>query len=238
MKLLILIPFCALVLGCSSKPDSGDVHEALSKDLVSQCKFATVDNVELDEVIQPDSSNSNHVLIKYSYDLGVKVVGDYVEDFNRWKRAQEVKNQLQEADSQPTDAKVALMKWKNREGLPANASNEELDAEYAETHRLERLVETERYERIKALIDSTGGMFELDHRLYPPPAIRLIENIKEPLFPTECLDYSQSTPFGLLQQTVGRDSTVNPRDQYINGVSVRIAAESEIFKTDKGWTFR
>ncbi|MGM9426196.1 hypothetical protein [Hydrogenophaga sp. MI9] len=228
----------AFLLGCSSKPSSSDVKEALSKQLVSQCKFAKISDVNLDEVIQPELSNSNKVVVKYSYELGVKVDGGYVDDLRRWEKSQEVKKQIGELYDKPGESKVLLDKWIHRERLPSNASNEEYEAEEVESRRLERLVEFERYERVKKFVGSTDGMFALGDDFGPPPAIKLIEKIKEPDFPTECIDYSQSTPFGLLHSTLRREGPVNAVNQYINGVSVKIAAEGVMLKTDAGWTFR
>lgn len=238
MKFLILMPLFAFVLGCSSKPSSSDLEEALSKQLVSQCEFAEINDVKLDEVIQPDSGNSNSVIVKYSYKLGVRVGGDFVDDFRRWEKSRKIKSQIDEIYAQPSKSQDLLDKWIRREGLPSDSSNEEFDAERAETQRLERLVEFERYERVKEFVGSTDGMFDLNDDFGPPPAMRLVENVKEPTFPTKCIDYSQSTPFGLLYSAVRRDGSMDATNQYINGVSVEIAAEGVMLKADKGWSFR
>jgi uncharacterized protein YktA (UPF0223 family) len=238
MRFLVVVLLSVFMLGCSSKPSSTDVEKALSKQLVTQCEFATVDGLNLGEVIQPDSNNSNSVIVKYSYELGVRVGGGYVDNFRRWEKLLKFRNQIREAYDQPGESKALLDKWIRRERLSPDASNEEYETEDAETRRLEHLVKVERYKRIKELVDSTDGMFSLSDDYGPPPDFKLIENVKEPEFPGGCIDYSQSTPLGLLYSTVRRQGSLDATNQYINGVSVNIEAESVMLKTDAGWTFR
>ena len=59
-------------MACSSKPSTEDIQTELNKELHRICASANASDVKIDQIITPDSSNSNLVKIKFSSDVTVK----------------------------------------------------------------------------------------------------------------------------------------------------------------------
>ena len=72
MKFLLSLPIATLLMACSSKPSTEDIQTGLNKELHRICASANASDVKIDQVITPDSSNSNLVKIMFSSDVTVK----------------------------------------------------------------------------------------------------------------------------------------------------------------------
>ena len=125
MKFLYLLPIVVAVSGCSSKPSSSDLERRLTETLTSQCEFAKINDFSLDEVIQPDSSNKNRVIAKYSYELAVKIDGPFAAQQEHWKKAKSFQAAFTELSQKP---------------LPAEAKLESLEAMYLLTREPRKLI--------------------------------------------------------------------------------------------------
>ena len=261
MKFLYLLPIVVAVSGCSSKPSSSDVERRLTETLTSQCEFAKINDFSLDEVIQPDSSNKNRVIAKYSYELAVKIDGPFAAQQEHWKKAKSFQAAFTELSQKPLPAEAKLesleamylLTREPRKLIPgyvefsADATDEQVDQlrnaarlRIGEEIKLqEKQIKIERYSRLKKYVDSTDGVLTMSQSTDSAgvPFGQLNEP-KQPSLPVGCIGLDRRTPFGILMnELVKAGNLANLPDYYIAGTAVKITAEEPMLKTDKGWTF-
>ena len=249
MKFLLSLPIATLLMACSSKPSTEDIQTGLNKELHRICASANASDVKIDQVITPDSSNSNLVKIMFSSDVTVKFGAEveaahahYLKAKPLWDSHFEV--YIEEFRSTPYNKNL-----REKYNIPDDTStekiyeiiNKEIELTSQKIKNLEIKSREQKYTAIKTYAEKTGGILTISETELPTGKIANLNEPKPAEWPNGCSGmYSKNNPVGLLALQNQKESGMIQGDikRYFSGESGKFTFERMMLKSDKGWVFQ
>lgn len=76
MKIIYTLPFILMLAACSSDPTKKEIEKEFTALLQEYCPYASAKDTKIINIIKPNSSNENQVIVSFSTDIFVKFGSD------------------------------------------------------------------------------------------------------------------------------------------------------------------
>lgn len=265
MKFLLSLPIATLLMACSSKPSTEDIQTGLNKELHRICASANASDVKIDQVITPDSSNSNLVKIMFSSVVTVKFGAEveaahahYLKAKPLWDSHFDFVKENQTAEKEIKELEVYIEEFRStpynknlreKYNIPDDTStekiyeiiNKEIELTSQKIKNLEIKSREQKYTAIKTYAEKTGGILTISETELPTGKIANLNEPKPAEWPNGCSGmYSKNNPVGLLALQNQKESGMIQGDikRYFSGESGKFTFERMMLKSDKGWVFQ
>ena len=266
MKQIFALTAIALILaGCSSKPNKDDILDAFTSELQADCREASVSNVEVMEIVMPNSSNTNRVNVTFTADVMVKMSKQYADAYAQSKKGTELRNNFEATIKDKfaeEKALVASLKdiiengqyknaaWLESQGISSENMGSEkqyndiIDFKSALQKELDKALNDLGLKRIAAAEDyakASNGLLTMSANKYPAGGAQFVGLLESPPpeFPAGCMGYAQQSALTMLrwQNNKAAGSDYGDKQRYIDGESGNFKMERIMLKSDKGWVF-